>query len=128
MNTKEKEYIENFKNYLCIEKNFSVHTINAYSSDILSFILWLDNVCCLDVRFEKLREYSHFIQRFDYKKTTIARKIAALRTFYKYLFREHYIDLNPALSLSAPKKPKSLPKFLTPEEIEQFGKRNSKCY
>ena len=70
--------------------------------------------------FNKLREYLHFIQRFEYKKTTIARKTASIRTFYKYLFRERYIDSNPALSLSAPKRPKSLPKFLTPEEIEKI--------
>ena len=62
----------------------------------------------------------HFIQRFDYKKTTIARKVAAIRTFYKFLFRERYIDSDPAISLSAPKRPKSLPKFLTPEEVEQI--------
>ena len=86
----------------------------------MSYILWLDNVSCTNVDFNKLREYLHFIQRFDYKKTTIARKVASIRTFYKFLFRERYIDANPALSLSAPKRPKSLPKFLTPEEVEQI--------
>ena len=82
--------------------------------------MWLDNASCTDVDFNKLREYLHFIQRFDYKKTTIARKVAAIRTFYKFLFRERYIDSNPAISLSAPKRPKSLPKFLTPEEVEKI--------
>lgn len=120
MNNQEKEYLEGFKNYLSIEKNFSEHTLNAYCSDIISYILWLDNKSCIDVDFNKLREYLHFIQRFDYKKTTIARKTASIRTFYKYLFRERYIDTNPSLSLSAPKKPKSLPKFLTPDEIDKI--------
>ena len=80
----------------------------------------MNDVSCTDVDFNKLREYLHFIQRFDYKKTTIARKIASIRTFYKFLFRERYIDSDPAISLSAPKRPKSLPKFLTPEEVEQI--------
>ncbi len=120
MDSKEKEYIENFKNYLSIEKNFSEHTLTAYCSDIVSYILWLNNISCTEVDFNKLREYLHFIQRFDYKKTTIARKIASIRTFYKFLLRERYIDSNPAISLSAPKRPKSLPKFLTPEEVEQI--------
>ena len=120
MDSREKEYIEGFKAYLSVEKNFSEHTVSAYCSDILSFILWLDNTSCINADFNKLREYLHFIQRFDYKKTTIARKTAAIRTFYKYLFRERYIESNPALSLSAPKKPKSLPKFLTPDEIEKI--------
>ena len=82
--------------------------------------MWLNNTSCIDVDFNKLREYLHFIQRFDYKKTTIARKTASIRTFYKYLFREKYIDSNPAISLSAPKRPKSLPKFLTTEEVEKI--------
>lgn len=120
MDNRERVYIEGFKTYLSVEKNFSDHTLNAYCSDIVSYILWLNGMSCIDVDFNKLREYLHFIQRFDYKKTTIARKTASIRTFYKYLFRERYIDTNPAISLSAPKRPKSLPKFLTPNEIEKI--------
>lgn len=120
MDKREKEYIDGFKTYLGVEKNFSNHTLNAYCSDIISYILWLNGQDCTTVDFNKLREYIHFIQRFDYKKTTIARKTASIRTFYKYLFRERFIDNNPAVSLSSPKKPKSLPKFLTPIEIEKI--------
>ena len=120
MDTKEKEFINGFKTYLSVERNFSEHTLSAYYSDIVSFILWLDGTSCVNADFNKLREYLHFIQRFEYKKTTIARKTASIRTFYKYLFRERYIDSNPAISLSAPKRPKSLPKFLTTDEIEKI--------
>ena len=120
MKDREKEYIDGFKTYLSVEKNFSEHTLSAYCSDIVSFVLWLDNTSCIDADFNKLREYLHFIQRFDYKKTTIARKVASIRTFYKFLFRERYIDSNPAVSLSAPKRPNSLPKFLTPDEVVQI--------
>ena len=120
MDSREKIYIEGFKSYLSVEKNFSEHTLNAYCSDIVSYILWLNGTSCIDVDFNKLREYLYFIQRFDYKKTTIARKTASIRTFYKFLFRERYIDSNPAISLSAPKRPKSLPKFLTTDEIEKI--------
>lgn len=120
MNDRDKQFIEEFKSYLSAEKNFSEHTLRAYCSDIVSYILWLDTLSCTDVNFDKLREYLHFIQRFEYKKTTIARKTASIRTFYKFLFREKYIDSNPALSLSSPKRPKPLPKFLTPEEVEMI--------
>ena len=120
LDKRERDFIDGFKNYLSIEKNFSEHTLDAYCSDIVAYILWLDGISCVDVDFNKLREYLHFIQRFDYKKTTIARKTASIRTFYKYLFRERYTDSNPALSLSAPKRPKSLPKFLTTEEVEKI--------
>ena len=120
MEDREKQYIEEFKTYLSVEKNFSEHTLSAYCSDVVSYILWLNGENCVNVTFDKLREYLHFIQRFDYKKTTIARKTASIRTFYKFLFREKYIDSNPAISLSAPKRPKPLPKFLTPDEVEQI--------
>lgn len=120
MDSKEKFYIDGFKSYLSVERNFSEHTLNAYYSDILSYILWLNGQSCIDADFNKLREYLYFIQKFDYKKTTIARKTASLRTFYKFLFRERYIESNPAIALISPKKPKSLPKFLTPDEIEKI--------
>ncbi len=120
MNEKDKDFIEGFKNYLSVEKNFSSHTLTAYCSDVISYLLWLNDEDCTKVDFNKLREYLYFIQRFEYKKTTIARKIASIRTFYKYLFREKYIENNPSISLSAPKRPKSLPKFLTSDEVEQI--------
>ncbi len=120
MELEEKRYIDGFKIYLGVEKNFSQHTLRAYISDVVAFILWLNGQKCSDIDFNKLREYVHFIQNFNYKKTTIARKIAAVRTFYKYLFRENIVESNPADSLIAPKRPKSLPKFLTPEEVEKI--------
>ena len=120
MNKTEQEYVEGFKTYLSAEKNFSSHTLKAYCSDIVSFIIWLNGEDCTKADFNKLREYLYFIQKFEYKKTTIARKIASLRTFYKFLFRERFVETNPAISLTAPKKPKALPKFLTQEEIEQI--------
>ena len=115
-----KEYLEDFDTYLKVERNFSEHTSRAYVSDVLSFLLWLDNIKVEDADFEKLREYIYFIQRFDYKKTTIARKIAAIRTFYKYLYREQVVESNPAMSLNSPKRAKMLPKFLTTDEIENI--------
>lgn len=117
---KSKQDLEDFKSYIIAEKNFSEHTAKAYCSDILSFLVWMDGESCEEVNFQKVREYLHFIQKFNYKKTTIARKIASLRTFYKYLYRERRVETNPAINLNAPKRPKSLPKFLTPDEVEQI--------
>lgn len=120
LNKTSKQYLEDFKSYLLIEKNFSSHTAKAYYSDILGYLLWLSDEECTKVNFSKVREYLHFIQKFDYKKTTIARKIASIRTFYKYLYRERLVDSNPAMSLNTPKRPKPLPKFLTTDEIEKI--------
>ena len=115
-----KTYLKHFLIYLEVEKNFSKHTIRAYNSDILSFLLWLDTTQIEETNHTKLKEYLIFIQRFNYTKTTLARKIAAIRTFYRFLYREKIIDVNPANSVHAPKKNKSLPKFLSNTEIEQI--------
>ena len=120
INSNSKQDLEDFKSYIIAEKNFSQHTAKAYYADILAFLIWLDEQMCEEVTFAKVREYLHFIQIFNYKKTTIARKIASIRTFYKYLHREHKVENNPAESLISPKRPKSLPKFLTMDEVEQI--------
>ena len=120
INTISKQDLEDFKSYIIAEKNFSKHTAKAYCSDILSFLVWMDEVSCEDIDLSKIREYLHFIQKFNYKKNTVARKIASLRTFYKYLYREKKVDANPAMNLNPPKRPKQLPKFLTPYEVEQI--------
>ncbi len=120
INSKSKQDLDDFKGYLLAEKNFSEHTAKAYYSDILSYLIWLGDEGCEGADFSKIRDYLHFIQKFDYKKTTIARKIASIRTFYKYLARERKIDNNPAQNIISPKRPKSLPKFLSSEEIEEI--------
>ncbi len=120
LNAKSKQDLDDFKSYILVEKNFSQHTAKAYYADILAYLIWLGDEHCEEVKFAKVREYLHFIKIFDYKKTTIARKIASIRTFYKYLHREKKVENNPAESLISPKRPKSLPKFLTTDEIEQI--------
>ena len=115
-----KQYLEMFKTYLIVEKNFSQHTLKAYVSDILTFLIWLKDIPCEKVNYTKLREYLYFIQKFDYKKTTVARKLASVRTFYKFLYKEKIMEINPAVNLNSPKRPKSLPKFLTQDEMEKI--------
>ncbi|MCD8377579.1 MAG: tyrosine recombinase [Candidatus Gastranaerophilales bacterium] len=120
INTAFDVYIKSFTAYLSVEKNFSSHTVSAYTSDITSFFIWANNISPDKINFNKLREYLHFIQKYNYKKTTVARKIAALRTFFKYLYKSQYIQTNPAENLTSPKRPKSLPKFLTDEEMQNI--------
>ena len=116
-NTAFDVYIKSFLAYLSVEKNFSAHTVKAYKSDVLSFFIWANYAPPERINFSKLRAYLHYIQKFNYKKTTAARKIAALRCFFKYLHKAQYLTNNPAENLTAPKRPKSLPKFLTDDEM-----------
>ena len=119
MNEISKRYLQEFKLYIEVERNFSKHTVTAYSSDILSFLIWLRDGNIQDVTYETIREYLLYIRQFNYLKTTTARKIASLRTFYRFLYRERVIETNPAAGVHSPKKGKSLPEFLTEAEIEQ---------
>ena len=50
INKNSKQDLEDFKSYIIAEKNFSKHTAKAYCSDILSFLVWMDDECCEDVR------------------------------------------------------------------------------
>ena len=118
MNEYSKKYLQEFKLYIEVEKNFSKHTVKAYNSDILSFLIWLDNRDIKDVNYGVIREYLLYIQQFNYTKTTTARKIASLRTFYRFLYREKVVQTNPAVGVHSPKRGKPLPEFLTENEIE----------
>ncbi len=120
ISSKSKQDLEDFKSYILIEKNFSQHTAKAYYADILGYLIWLDSQTPEEVNYSKVREYLHYIKIFNYKKTTVARKVASIRTFYKYLLREKKVENNPAESLISPKRPRSLPKFLTTDEIENI--------
>jgi len=119
MNEVSKRYLQEFKLYIEVERNFSKHTVIAYGSDILSFLIWLNDRNVQDVTYSIIREYLLYIQQFNYSKTTVSRKIASLRTFYRYLYRERVVETNPAMGVHSPKKGKSLPEFLTEKEIEQ---------
>ena len=120
LNKNSKINLDEFKGYILVEKNFSQHTAKAYCSDVLDYIIWLDETDCTQVDFAKIRDYLHFMQKYNYKKTTLARKIASIRTFYKFLFREKKIESNPAENIISPKRPKSLPKFLSKVEVEDI--------
>ena len=117
---KTQEFIDDFKIYLKSEKNFSSHTIRAYCADVYTFLLWIGEVNPLEVEPEKFSEYIRFISQINYTKTTIARKIASVRAFYKFLYQEELIEYNPADNISIPKQNKTLPHFLYEDEVENI--------
>ena len=85
-----------------------------------TFLLWIDKLNPLEIEAEKFSEYIHFISQINYTKTTIARKIASIRAFYKFLYQEELIEYNPLESISIPKQNKTLPHFLYEDEVENI--------
>ena len=118
VNQKSKKYLDDFEEYLKDEKNFSSHTLRAYSADVLTFLIWANEINIEDIDTKKFSEYIYFIGQLNYTKTTIARKIASIRAFYKFLYREEIIDFNPTDTVSGPKRTKNLPNFLSDNEVE----------
>jgi integrase/recombinase XerC len=124
-NAEKHGFIHQFIHYLSEEKNASPHTCRCYRRDLEGFQDFLKNSGMVlspagKVEIEKvdridIRKYLSFLHRKN-RKSSIARKISTLRSFYKYLVREQVIPSNPAKSVSTPKIEKTLPTTLTVDE------------
>ena len=110
-------YIDKFINYLKIEKDASEHTIINYSTDLREFGEFLSDRAVEGVTYLDLRRYLASMRDKDFSKRTIARKLASLRSFFRFLYREGYIKTNPASSIATPKLDKKLPVFLDSDEV-----------
>jgi tyrosine recombinase XerC len=115
-----QRYIGKFINYLKVERNVSRHTINNYTIDLDSFSLFLAGKDISQVNHLVLRRFLAEMRSKSYSKRTIARKLASLRSFFKFLYREGYIKSNPVTAISSPKLDKKLPKFLDVNKIVQL--------
>lgn len=112
-----ERYIDKFISYLKIEKNASGHTLTNYVIDLKSFGAFLGEHDLGDIDRLVLRRYLAQMRLKDYSKRTIARKLASLRSFFKFLYREGHIKTNPVTAISTPKLDKVLPKFLDVEKV-----------
>ncbi len=121
-----QESIERFINYLQFERNASPHTLRSYRSDLDQFHDFLKRArpepppSIESVDTLQIREFLVFLYERERKKSSAARKLAALRSFFKFLCREGLLAENPASVISTPKKPKLLPRIMTEEETNQF--------
>ena len=118
--------IGNFLDYLTYERNVSIHTIEAYRDDLESFISFLCNDYFtlgrdqLDLRridHLAVRSYLAHLARRKLSRSSTARHLSALRTFFKYLMREGVVTVNPARTVATPKREKHLPGVLQPAEV-----------
>ncbi|MDD5686825.1 MAG: tyrosine recombinase XerC [Elusimicrobia bacterium] len=114
----KNENIKNFLQFLLIQKNISENTKLAYSRDLNQFLKFINNrkLDITDVDKVILRDYLANLLKFSQKKTTIIRKIAALRGFFKFLVRCKMLKRSPMELILTPKKEINLPNFLTIEE------------
>jgi integrase/recombinase XerC len=118
--------LQRFVRYLQYERNASPHTIRNYQSDLVQFRLFLSegnpdaqvDVASIDAL--RIRGFLAFLFSKKNKKSSIGRKLAAVRAFFKFLSREHILSKNPASTVSTPKIEKTLPRIMTEEEMNTF--------
>jgi len=120
------DLIARYVDYLRYERNASPHTIRNYRSDLLQFQQFLSrgrpeisiDVSSIDAL--SIRGFLAFLFESKKKKTSIARKLAAIRAFFKFLCRERLVAQNHASSVSTPKLPKTIPRIMTEEQMNDF--------
>ena len=111
--------VQEFITYLEIERNVSEYTVKAYSSDIKQFLEFLksDKEELEKITHRTIRKFLAHLQNKAYSNKSIGRKLATIRSFFKFLVREGYQKTNPTLAVSTPKTNKKLPEFLTVENM-----------
>jgi integrase/recombinase XerC len=123
------ELLQRYLNYLRYERNASPHTIRNYESDLRQFQDYLkggDTDAKVDVGAVdtlRIRGFLSLLFEREKKKSSIGRKLAAVRAFYKFLAKEGVIGANPAATVSTPKLDKTLPRIMTEEEMNNFLNR-----
>jgi len=118
------KYLQQFKQYIAVERNLSGQTVDAYMRDLLQFYdfmqeidrvgsgaNWLKNIDLL-----ALRQYLAQLHK-SCRRTSIARKISTLKGFFRFLVREGVLEVSPADGLSIPRREQYLPKVLSAEQV-----------
>ena len=115
-------YKEQFNKYLLYEKRYSNHTVSAYLKDLSQFESFCisNNTSIKDVTHDVLRQWIVSMIELDIASTTVNRKISSIKTYYKFLLRDGFIDKNPTLKLSLIKKRKKLPSFVEQDNMNML--------
>ncbi len=121
-----EEYLKQFLQHLRYERNVSQHTLRNYSSDLEQFRDYLllkgkvSDIPVSEIDHLTIREWMSNLHGESKKKTSIARKLASLRTFFQFLVREGVQENNPAKLVATPKVERKLPTHLSMEDAVRF--------
>ncbi|WP_346348339.1 site-specific tyrosine recombinase XerD [Enterovibrio norvegicus] len=112
--------VEQFLDAMWMERGLSENTLASYRNDLLKLCHWLEEkgVLLTKVQTATLQDYQHWLFDQDYKQTSRARMLSAMRRLFQYLYREKQREDDPSATLISPKLPKRLPKDLSEEQIE----------
>ena len=121
------EQLRGFLDYIRLNRNASPHTVAAYESDLSQFIAFAGEhtgrrhaLRPTHLSLDVIRGYLGELYRQGQARTSVARKVSALRTFTRYLRREGFIDADPAVLAVAPKREQKVPAHLSVDEMSQL--------
>jgi len=114
--------IESFLNRMKVERQASAHTLRSYADDLRTFVRYLEEIGGAGLQpsgidAKVLRRYTAWLNTQGYAATTIARRLACLRSFFKHLRREEILSADPSAGLRNPRQPKRLPRCFSVEEV-----------
>ena len=116
--------LNDFLKFLSQEQGYSSNTIAAYKNDLGQFLSFLKERPDLgdwtEVNEATIRDYVQALRQRNYASSTVARKVAALKSFFHYLRDRHFIQQDPTVNVDSPKVKKRLPKSLNAEQIERL--------
>ena len=113
-----KDYLNEFLGYLSTQKRYSKHTINAYKRDINLFFSYVQQENIVEIDKQSIQSYLSFLYIKKSSTATLARKLAALRSYCNYLSKHKNINCNFIKTIILPKKGKSLPDFIHKEDLD----------
>lgn len=121
-------HLSEFLRFLEAEKNASPHTIKNYRSDLIEFFHFLsgDSIGSIqEVNHLVIRRFLALLKNKNDLKSTVSRKLACLKSFFKYMVRERVLESNPAKEVATPKRERKLPSFLETQEVERLIEASS---
>jgi len=115
---------DDFLKYLLFEKRYSNHTVVAYQTDLDQFNQYMGELIgdfqFKDITRQQIRSWVVALMSEGVSPRSVNRKLATLKSFYKYLLREQIVESNPALLVTVPKVRKKLPTFVQEEQLNQL--------
>lgn len=120
-----EEHLQAFLEYLQREYNYSNNTTAAYKNDLNQFVKFVANdqkhvSFWSEVNADIVKAYVEQMKEKQYASSSVARKVAAVKSFFNYLANQNVISENPTIDIDSPKVKKRLPKTLTAEDVERL--------
>lgn len=121
------EAVNRFLEMMSAERGASANTLEAYGRDVEEFLTYCGGMALKEISRDDVGDFVQYLGREGRSPKTVARKISAVREFFKFLYTEKDIKDNPAADVLTPKQEKPLPKFLSEDEIKRLIAAAKEC-